>query len=141
MVEIDYQSVSNEDSTDVSFSLSCNSQFGEPGNRAVWTRDGVLLDNISSLDLVNASTSSYTNVLIVHGRTPGTYTCQIRAPDDQLLNSANFIVQGMYYNQLYFSKYQSACAKFDEKLTIKHSYSRFCEIPNLTFRKPSVPIL
>ena len=71
-----------------------NSQFGEPGNRAIWTRDGVLLDSASSVDLVNASTSSYTNVLMVRGRIPGTYACQIRGPDDQLLNSATFNVLG-----------------------------------------------
>ena len=95
MVEIDYHFVSNEDSMNITFSPFCNSQFGEPGNRAVWTRDDVLLDNNGSLDLVNASTSSYTNVLMVRGRTPGTYMCQIRASDNRFLNSANFIVQGI----------------------------------------------
>ena len=95
VVEIAFEFISNDDSSDITFSLSCNSQYGEPGNRAVWTRDGVLLDNVDSLNIVNASISSYINVLMVHGRTPGTYTCQIRGSDDQLLNSATFIVQGI----------------------------------------------
>ena len=94
VVEVTFEITSNDDPSDINFSLSCNSQYGEPGNRATWTKDDVLLDSDGSLDLVNASTSSYTNVLMVCGRTPGTYMCQVRGTDDQLLNSATFIVQG-----------------------------------------------
>ena len=61
----------------------------------VWTRDSFLLDNTGPLVLVDDSTFSYTNVLMVSGRTLGTYTCQIRGPDDQFLSSANFDVQGI----------------------------------------------
>ena len=39
---------------------------------------------------------------MVRGRTPGTYMCQIRGSDDQLLNSATFIVQGMSKIDDYF---------------------------------------
>ena len=102
VVEIAFELISNDDSSDITFSLFCNSQYGEPGNRAVWTRDGILLDNVGSLNIVNASMSSYINVLMVRGRTPGTYMCQIRGSDDQLLNSATFIVQGMFKIDDYF---------------------------------------
>ena len=94
VVEVAFEITSNDDPLDINFSLSCNSQYGEPGNRAIWTKDDVVLDNDGSLDLVNASTSLYTNVLMVRSGTPGTYMCQIRGTDDQLLNSATFIVQG-----------------------------------------------
>ena len=80
---------------DINFSLACNS-IGGPANSVVWTRDGFLLDNTGPLELINASTFSYTNVIMVSSRTPGTYTCQIREQNDQVLSSANFSVQGMF---------------------------------------------
>ena len=61
----------------------------------MWTRDGLLLDNTGPLVLTNASTTSYTNVLEVNNRIPGTYTCQIRGADNELLNSKDFIVRGI----------------------------------------------
>ena len=95
-VEVAFEIISSDDPLDINFSLSCNSQYGEPGNvnRAIWTKDDVLVDSDGSLDLVNASTFLYTNVLMVRSRAPGTYMCQIRGMADQLLNSATFIVQG-----------------------------------------------
>ena len=66
----------------------------------VWTRDGFLLDNTGPLVLVDDSTFSYTNVLMVSGRTPGTYTCQIRGTNDQILSFANFSVQGITLKQV-----------------------------------------
>ena len=94
MVEVAFEITSSDDPSDINFSLSCNSQYGEAGNRAVWTKDDVLLDSDGSLDLVNASIFLYTNVLMVRSGTPGTYMCEIRGTADQLLNSATFIVQG-----------------------------------------------
>ena len=92
MVEVNFQLIANEDS-DINFSLSCNSTGGTAEN-VVWTRDGFFLHNTGPLVLTDASTLSYTNVLMVNDRTPGTYTCTIRGPSGQILNSTNFIVQG-----------------------------------------------
>ena len=45
--------------------------------------------------MIDASTLSYSSVLMVSGRIPGTYTCgTIRGTSDQDLSSANFSVQG-----------------------------------------------
>lgn len=88
-----------QDSPNVSFSLACNSSSG-PATRVMWTRDGLLLDNTSRLVPINASSSSYTNVLTVNGRKPGTYGCQIGGPNNQMLTSTNFSVQGEYTHLL-----------------------------------------
>ena len=82
------------DSIDISFFLTCNSSGG-PVSSVIWTRDGFLLDNTGPLVLTDASTDSYTNVLEVNSRAPGTYTCQIRGPSDHVLSSVNFSVQGV----------------------------------------------
>ena len=81
-------------SVDVSFSLTCNSSGG-PVSSMTWTRDGFLLDNTGPLVLTDTSTASYTNVLKVNSRAPGTYTCQIRGPSHQVLSSMDFMVQGI----------------------------------------------
>ena len=94
MVGVDFQFIVSEDSKDISFSLTCNSTGGQV-NSVVWTRDGFLLHNTGLLVVTDASTLSYTNVLMVSSRTPGTYTCTIRGTSDQVLNSANFTVQGI----------------------------------------------
>ena len=94
MVEVNFQLIANEDSKDINFSLSCNSTGGTAEN-VVWTRDGFFLHNTGPLVLTDASTLSYTNVLMVNDRTPGTYTCTIRGPSDQILSSTNFTVQGI----------------------------------------------
>ena len=84
----------SERSDDISFSLTCNSTGGQAGG-VVWTRDGFLLDNTNPLVVTDASTLSYSSVLMVSDRAPGTYTCTIRGTNDQDLSSANFTVQGM----------------------------------------------
>lgn len=89
-VQVRFWFMSNDNSN---FFLSCNSTGGL-AKSVVWTRDGFLLHNTSPLVLTDNSTYSYTNVLMVSDRTPGTYTCTIRGPNDQSLSSANFIVQG-----------------------------------------------
>ena len=91
-----FQLMSDIDSVGVSFSLTCNSTGG-PVSSVIWTRDGLLLDNTGPLVLTDASTASYTNVLQVNGRTPGTYTCQMRRADSQVLSSTDFAVHGSYY--------------------------------------------
>ena len=83
----------NEHSNDISFSLTCNSTGGQ-ASVVVWTRNGSLLDNTNPV-VTDASTLSYSSVLMVSGRAPGTYTCIIRGTNDQDLSSANFTVQGM----------------------------------------------
>ena len=96
MVEVDFQFIVSEDSEVISFSLTCNSTGGQ-ANSVVWTRDGFLLHHDTGPPvLTDASTLSYTNVLMVIGRTPGTYTCTIRGPSNQVLSSANFTVKGMH---------------------------------------------
>ena len=82
-------------STNINFSLTCNSSGG-PVSNVIWTRDGFLLDNTGPLVLTDASTFSYTNILVVGGRIPGTYTCQVRGQDDQVLSSTSISVQGTY---------------------------------------------
>ena len=89
LVTVDFHLLS-----DVSFSLTCNSTGG-PVNSVIWTKDDFLLDNTGPLVLTNASTSSYTNVLQVNNREQGIYTCQTRGPDDQILRSTRFHVQGI----------------------------------------------
>ena len=93
VVEVNFQFIDNEESMNITFSISCNSTGGQ-ADSVVWTKDGFLLQNTGPLVLTDASTLSYTNVLMVSGRTPGTYTCTIRGPRDQVMSSVNFNVQG-----------------------------------------------
>ena len=88
-----FRLISAQESVDVSFSLTCNSSGG-PVSSVTWTKDGSILDNTGPLVLTNASTASYTNVLEVNSRAPGTYTCWIRGPSNQVLGSMGFSVQG-----------------------------------------------
>ena len=81
-------------STDVRFSLTCKSTGG-PVISMIWTRDGSPLKNTGPLVLTDASTASYTNVLEVNSRAPGTYTCQIRRSNGQVVISMAFTVQGI----------------------------------------------
>ena len=90
-----FQLTSAQESVDVSFSLTCNSSGG-PVSSVTWTRDDILLDNSGPLVLTDASTASYTNVLEVNSRAPGTYTCQIRGPSHQVLSFVGFSVQGNF---------------------------------------------
>ena len=92
--KVSFQMIPSQDFIDVSFSLTCNSSGG-PVSSVIWTRDGFLLDNTAPLVLINASTVSYTNVLVVNSRAPGTYTCQTRGPSDHVLSSVDFNVQGV----------------------------------------------
>ena len=94
MVQVIFQFIADKESMNISFSLTCSSTGGQ-ANIVVWTRDGFLLHNTSPLVQTDAFTLSYTNVLTVSGRTPGTYTCTVRGPSNQVLNSANFTVQGI----------------------------------------------
>ena len=94
MVQVNFQFISDKESVNISFSLTCNSTGGQASS-VVWTRDSFLLDNTDPLVETDASTHSYTSVLMVSGRAPGTYTCTIRGTSDQILNSANYIVQGI----------------------------------------------
>ena len=94
MVQVNFQLI-DKDSMNISFSLTCNSTGGVASG-VVWTRDGFLLDNTGPLVEMDASTLSYSSVLVVSGRIPGTYTCTIRGTSDQDLGSANFIVQGRF---------------------------------------------
>ena len=94
MVQVNFQLI-NQESMNISFSLTCNSTGGVASS-VVWTRDSFLLDNTNPLVETNASTLSYSSVLMVSGRTPGTYTCTIRGTRDQDLGSANFIMQGKF---------------------------------------------
>ena len=84
----------NECSDDICFSLTCNSTGGQ-ARVVVWTRNGSFLDNTNPLIETDASTFSYSSVLMVSGRAPGTYTCTIRGTNDRDLSSASFAVQGM----------------------------------------------
>ena len=93
MVQVSFHFKVNESSDDISFSLTCNST-GRQASGVVWTRDGFLLHNTGPLVETDASTLSYSSVLMVSGRAPGTYTCTIRGTSDQVLSSANFTVQG-----------------------------------------------
>ena len=92
-LEVNFQFISDEESMDINFSLSCNSS-GVAVNSVVWIRDGILLENTAPLVLIDASTFAYTNILEVRGRLPGIYACQIRGPNDQVLSYTNFSVQG-----------------------------------------------
>ena len=93
LVQVDFQVVADKESVNISFSLTCNSTGGQASG-VVWTRDDFLLHNTGPLVETDASTLSYTNVLMVRGRTPGTYTCTVTGTSSQVLNSANFTVQG-----------------------------------------------
>ena len=96
MIQVNFHFEVSENSDDIiSFSLTCNSTSGVASG-VVWTRDGFLLDNTDPLVVTDASTLSYSSVLMVSGRTPGTYTCTIRGTSDQDLSSAIFIVQGRF---------------------------------------------
>ncbi|MCG8621108.1 MAG: immunoglobulin domain-containing protein [Proteobacteria bacterium] len=95
MIQVNFHFEISESSDDISFSLTCNSTGGQASS-VVWTRDGFLLDNTNPLVVTDASTLSYSSVLVVSGRTAGTYTCTIRGTSDQDLGSANFIVQGRF---------------------------------------------
>ena len=94
MVQVNFQFISDKDSVNISFSLTCNSTGGQASG-VVWTRDGFLLDNTDPLVVTDASTLSYSSILMVSSRAPGTYTCTIRGTSDQVLNSTNFVVQGI----------------------------------------------
>ena len=87
-------SISPQNSANITFSLTCNSSGG-PVQSVEWMRDGFPLDNTGPLILTSASTASYTNTLDVSGRLPGTYTCQIRGSDNQILNSVDTAINGM----------------------------------------------
>ena len=102
---ISFRLTSSQDSTIISFSLTCNTTGG-PVSNVIWTRDGLLLDNTGPLVLTNASTASYTNVLEVNNRTPGTYTCQIRGADNQILGSKDFTVDGMLLCAILFCYFE-----------------------------------
>ena len=93
MVQVNFQ-LTDKESMNISFSLTCNSTGGVASS-VVWTRDGFLLHNTDPIVQTDASTLSYTSVLMVSGRTTGTYTCTIRGTSDQHLSSANFSVQGI----------------------------------------------
>ena len=86
---------------EVTFSLTCNTTGG-PVSSVIWTRDDLLLDNTCPLVPTNASIASYTNVLEVNNRTPGTYTCQIRGADNQILGSKDLAVDGKLCVLYYF---------------------------------------
>ena len=94
MVQVNFQFI-DKGSMNISFSLTCNSTGGVASS-VVWMRDGFLLDNTNPLVETDASTLSYTSVLMVSGRALGIYTCTIRGTSDQDLGSANFIVQGRF---------------------------------------------
>jgi hypothetical protein len=100
MVQVSFQFIDKE-SMNISFSLTCISTGGQASG-VVWTRDGFLLQNTAPLVVTDASTLSYTSVLMVSGRTPGTCTCTIRGTSDQDLGSANFIVQGTIIYCVYY---------------------------------------
>ena len=93
---VNFQLTTFLDSIDISFSLICNSTGGTVTS-LIWTRDGFPLDNTDPLVLTDAPTASYTNVLQVNSGTTGEYTCLIRGPNDELLNSTTFNVQGSSY--------------------------------------------
>ena len=93
MVRVNFQLIDQE-SMNISFSLTCNSTGGQASG-VIWTRDDFLLHNTGPLIETDASTLSYSSVLMVSGRAPGTYTCTIRGTNNQDLSSANFTVQGM----------------------------------------------
>ena len=95
-MKIRFAYISDEASMAIIFSLNCTSTGGS-ADSVVWTRDGFSLSNTGRLILTNGSTLSYTSVLVVNDRTPGTYTCTVRGASDQILNSTNFTVQGMGY--------------------------------------------
>ena len=90
--------MSSQHSTDVSFSLTCNSTGSEVSG-IIWTRDGFLLSSTGPLVLTNSSAYSYTTVLEVNGRNTGMYTCQVRGINDQVLDSASVNIQGMLISQ------------------------------------------
>ena len=93
LVTISFKLVSSQESVDTAFSFTCIST-GRQVNSVVWIRGDFLLDNTDPPLLTNASTFSYTNVIMVSGRTPGRYTCQVRGPNDQVVSSADITVQG-----------------------------------------------
>jgi hypothetical protein len=101
MVQVNFQFIVDKESMNINFFLTCNST-GEQASGVVWTRDGFLLQNTDPLVVTDASTLSYMSVLMVSGRTLGTYTCTIRGINDQDLNSANFIVQGTIIYCVYY---------------------------------------
>ena len=103
--------ISDKESMDVIFSLNCTSTGGS-ADSVVWTRDGFVLRNTGPLVLTNESTLSYTSVLLVSGRTPGTYTCTVRGDSDQILNSTNFTVQGIIL-YIYVLPMQIQCSSSD----------------------------
>ena len=54
IVTISYRRTSSQDSTDVTFSLTCNATGGSVSS-VIWTRDGLLLDNTGPLVLTPTS--------------------------------------------------------------------------------------
>ena len=99
---------SSGESVDITFSLTCNSSGG-PVSSVTWTRNDSILDNTGPLVLTDTSTASYTNVLEVNSRAPGTCTCQIRGPSHQTLSSMDFNVQGIHYSCVVMSVHISSC--------------------------------
>ena len=91
---IQLTSASPWNSANITFSLTCNSSGG-PVQSVEWMRDGFPLDNTGPLVLTSASTASYTNTLDVSGRLPGTYTCQIRDSNNQILSSMDTDINGI----------------------------------------------
>ena len=88
-------SISPQNSANITFSLTCNSSGG-PVQSVEWMRDGFPLDNTGPLVLTSASTAFYTNTLDVSGRLPGTYACQIRDSNNQILSSVDTAINGRF---------------------------------------------
>ena len=93
IVTINFKLTSSQDSLVITFSLTCNSTGG-PVSSVTWTRDGLLLENTGPLVQTDSATASYTNILRVSSRTPGTYTCHMRGMDNQVVGAMDFTVSG-----------------------------------------------
>ena len=133
---IDFKLTSSQDTTVVTFSLTCNSTGG-PVSSVIWTRDGLLLDNTGPLVLTDVSTVSYTNVLQVNSRTPGTYTCQIRGAHNQILSSADFNVHGSF-NTCAQLRQHSLLLLLIQLLLLLSMYKPLSPVPLLQWRSAGV---
>ena len=62
------------------FTLTCVSTGG-PATTVTWTRDGAILSNdanhVFTKTVTHQLTATYSNVLTVTGREPGSYTCSV----------------------------------------------------------------